>query len=870
MKREWPLTGRAEELELITEAVATAGSTSGFIIAGAAGVGKTRLAREALAVAASRGMTTRWVAATASARSVPLGAFHDIVGRFGPDPGTRVRDAISALTSRGDSVICIDDAHLLDDLSALVVHQLVLAKTVRVVLTIRSGMPAPDAVTALWKDRLVERLDLQPLSVDETCSLIEAVLGGQLDSRTVRGLWTLSCGNVLYVRQLVEEELSAHRLVQVAGVWIWSGQPVISPGLGDLVGARMGRLTPPVLDVVDALALCEPLDLDVLVRVTSLGAVEDAEMQGLIDLTVKSEHLRHVTLAHPLFGEVRRARCGELRKARFCGHIVTELSARPCVDMRDAVQRAILTLDSDIDPEPTLLLHAARCAMQLLDLELAERLVRESVRAGAGVKAQTQWAITLTTLGRGNEAQHVLAELEGAGLPDADIATISSVRAAIVLWMLGDPEFARRILDASDENAMRSGAIGSHTAVQASLSAATGNPTSAIRAAKVALSNHLDDFHSAIATFALVISLGELGCIREMRTAADAILEVAERSPEAAQLKFALGQFQSAALRTSGNLDDMCRCGEQLCRHTVDTPGNLSALAAMLRGHTDLAFGRITAAVRWLREARAEYANERLHARAWRALNLAWLAQAYGKNGNAKAAAEAATQLAKIRPDDFPYVDMDCALAEAWVSAAEGALNAAIATALSAADTARVRGQLANEVLCLQTATQFGDVSTVKRLAHLTGKVEGPRAFAASAHASALVLSDGPGLLIAARQYAQFGDRVAAADASAQAALRLASAGHRGTALSAHAATLRIAAECQCLHTPALRELAEPIAFTGRQREIVRLATQGLTNREIAERLVLSVRTVEGHLYRASQRAGVTNREDLVAILGRG
>ncbi|WP_162181235.1 helix-turn-helix transcriptional regulator [Rhodococcus wratislaviensis] len=782
----------------------------------------------------------------------------------------RVRDAISALTPPGDSVICIDDAHLLDDLSALVVHQLILTKTVRVVLTIRSGMPAPDAVTALWKDRLVERLDLQALSVDETGTLIEAVLGGQLESRTVRGLWTLSCGNVLYIRQLVDEEVSAHRLENVAGVWIWNGQPVISPRLNDLVAARMGRLTPRVLDVVDALALCEPLDVDVLIQVTSPGAVEEAETQGLIDLTAKLNYIRHVTLAHPLFGEVRRARCGALRKARICGHIATELSTYPCVDMRDAVQRAILILDSDIEPEATQLLHAARCAMQLLDLELAERLVRASVRAGAGVEAQTQWAITLTTLGRGVEAQQVLAELEGAGLPDEDIATTSAVRAAIVLWMLGDPGFAQRILDAAAGNAKRSGATGPHTAVQASLAAATGNPNSAIRAAKVALSDRLDDFHSAIATFASVISLGELGRIREMRAAADTILEIAERSPEAAQLKFALGQFQSAALRTSGHLDDMLRCGEQLCQHTVDTPGNLSALAAMLHGHTDLAFGRLTTAVRWLREARADYAIERLHARAWRALNLAWLAQAYGKNGDGEAASEAATELANVRPADFPYVDMDCALAEAWVNAAEGALNEAITSAQCAAEIARERGQLANEVLCLQTATQFGDVSTVQRLAQLVDEVEGPRAVAAYVHASALKTADGPALLKAADQYANFGDRVAAADACAQAALGLGAAGHRGTALSAHAATLRLAAECQCLHTPALRELAEPIAFTGRQREIVRLATQGLTNREIAERLVLSVRTVEGHLYRASRRAGVTNRGDLVAILGGG
>ena len=55
--------------------------------------------------------------------------------------------------------------------------------------------------------------------------------------------------------------------------------------------------------------------------------------------------------------------------------------------------------------------------------------------------------------------------------------------------------------------------------------------------------------------------------------------------------------------------------------------------------------------------------------------------------------------------------------------------------------------------------------------------------------------------------------------------------------------------------------------FTERQREVIGLAASGLTNRQIAARLVMSVRTVEGHLFRASQRAGISTREGLIALL---
>jgi DNA-binding CsgD family transcriptional regulator len=47
----------------------------------------------------------------------------------------------------------------------------------------------------------------------------------------------------------------------------------------------------------------------------------------------------------------------------------------------------------------------------------------------------------------------------------------------------------------------------------------------------------------------------------------------------------------------------------------------------------------------------------------------------------------------------------------------------------------------------------------------------------------------------------------------------------------------------------------------------VLLAAQGLSNKEIADRLTMSKRSVEGHLFRASERVGARNREQLISIL---
>ena len=56
--------------------------------------------------------------------------------------------------------------------------------------------------------------------------------------------------------------------------------------------------------------------------------------------------------------------------------------------------------------------------------------------------------------------------------------------------------------------------------------------------------------------------------------------------------------------------------------------------------------------------------------------------------------------------------------------------------------------------------------------------------------------------------------------------------------------------------------------WTAREREIVELAARGLSNKVIAERLTVSVRTVEGHLYRAGLKLGVSERTALKDVLG--
>lgn len=58
-----------------------------------------------------------------------------------------------------------------------------------------------------------------------------------------------------------------------------------------------------------------------------------------------------------------------------------------------------------------------------------------------------------------------------------------------------------------------------------------------------------------------------------------------------------------------------------------------------------------------------------------------------------------------------------------------------------------------------------------------------------------------------------------------------------------------------------------PPGLSRREQEVVRLAAARRTNREIADELMLSERTVENHLYRAFGKLGVTTRAELAAVL---
>ncbi|HXO11770.1 MAG TPA: helix-turn-helix transcriptional regulator, partial [Mycobacterium sp.] len=147
--------------------------------------------------------------------------------------------------------------------------------------------------------------------------------------------------------------------------------------------------------------------------------------------------------------------------------------------------------------------------------------------------------------------------------------------------------------------------------------------------------------------------------------------------------------------------------------------------------------------------------------------------------------------------------------------------------------------------------------------------VEGPRAGLAARFAVALRDGDAAELSSVSEEFERMGDLVAAIDAAAHAALAYRSQDLRGSALRCSARGDALAEQCGGASTPALRQAARPLPLTDREVEIVMMIGEGLSNRAIAKRLTVSVRTVESHIYRAMAKTGTTTRDELAALIPR-
>jgi DNA-binding CsgD family transcriptional regulator len=876
MVADWPLVGRREELSIIEHTLGD-GQYRGLLLAGAPGVGKTRLAREALAAAEASGCETKWAVASRAVAAIPFGALAHLLPSAGEN-STHLQllqqaGKWMAGRARGRRVVLgIDDAHMLDDASAALLFHLVINDIAFVVATLPSGEPAPGPVTALWKDGVAERLEIQALARAEVSELVEAALGGPVEGLTREQLWLLSRGNILYLRELVQGGRQAGDLACVEGMWRWAGPVSAPPRLAELIQVRMSGLPTALRDLGELVAFGEPLAFSVLTRAgVSAAQVEAAERAGLLSTEEAGPDIR-VRLGHPLFGEVIRGQTPQMRRRTV--HTILAEAVGSGLRSEDAVRIAIWYMEAGTLPEPGLLVAAAGWALTALDYQLAEKLCRAAGEPGTNWPAERLLAQALVGQGKAGPAEDLLAGQFAQARTDTERAEIAGVRALNLYWGLNQHERACTVLDGAaaqiTESLQRAGLV----AMRGRFLLHCGRCPQALAVLRPVLADP-DVPHRvmleamATATMALVacgryddaIAIAAKG-LRLARPAAGEgwLLALDELAATQAIAYLWRGQFAAAAT--------LAESGYQRALEARSPPN--VALWALVRGQLAAARGAMTEASVWLREAIATLGGRALlhpYQGSIARAGLDALARAAALTADPAGAQAALVQAEALPGPPMRLFDTWPGPIHAWVAAARGDISAAVDLALGTAAEARQRGQPGCELIALHDVARLGAPARVAaRLDELAAMVQGDLASLFIRHVQAIVAADGAVLDGIAASFAALGANLLAAEAAAAAAGAHRQAGRGASAVASAARAAALAAACEGVRTPALIALDEPVGLTPRELEIARMAASGLSSRVIAARLVVAVRTVDNALGQVYAKLCIGGRAELAAI----
>ena len=855
----WGFVGRADELTRLA-AVVTGDSHRGLIISGSAGIGKSRLLREAVAFLPAEHYAVHWASANIAGSGLPFGGLAQILPTDPPaglSPAGLLRWAVDGLHAEsGDRslVLAIDDAHLLDPPSAALTHLLV-REGATLLATLRTAEPVPPPISALWTEGLLGHVELAPLTDEESHELLTALVRGPVEAGSAQRLIRLGAGNPLLLRELVLAAVGGGELVETYGFWRWTGRLTLAPSLADLVGARISGLPPGVRDVLELVSFGEPVGLTLLLRGAAAADVEAAEERGLIRV-VDDERRREVRLAHPLYGEVVRRRCPVTRARRLLAELAALVEDAGARRRDDLLRVALWRLDSGTAQDGALLLDAARQAFGRFDIGLARRLAAAARDAGAGWAAAELLATVLLFADAPEEA---LAVLDAD--PDACARRLTA-RAAVEFFGLGRPEAADTLAAAQPSDP-------AETARLRAFEAFIRLQLNDLPAARSLARGVLDEPAAGIATRALARCVlayllaagGDPDTSAELIAAVEA--DTAAWRRDTPTLQYALQMAEGTRVSVALDLPGIDRILAAEFAHLAQAGGFgfgagwvslLQARASLLRGQTGDAQQAAEQACASLAPSRAYDGGAhfaRAHVAALRGDSQ------LAEESLATAEAAAGTDLSFY----YPWREQ----ARAWTRACQGEPAAAVRILQRAAARLRADGLHAHELLALYDLVRLGQPQLAAgRLAELAPVVGGRLTPLLIRHARAAATEAGEDLFAVAREFAVLGFQLFAAEAAAG-AVRIFRAARDPRALAASTLMADVLARCGTLRTPAL--LAVQPALTVRERQVAELAAEGVRSREIADRLYLSPRTVENHLQRVYTKLGVNGRVELAPAL---
>ncbi|WFE47743.1 LuxR family transcriptional regulator [Verrucosispora sp. WMMD1129] len=886
--RTVPFVGREAQLARLIDTITL--RPGAVIVTGAPGVGKTRLAEEALRVLAGRGWRCLRGYAVAAGRDIPLAALSGIVPAMPPidadGPAGLLAGVVTALNSLAETgriVVFVDDVHQLDNVSAVALHQAVRAGSLALLATLPTGAEVPETIGALWRSGRAARMDVDPLDAADLEQVLVGWLGGPVACGTLDQVRRATAGNPLYLRELVLAAHDSGALTHDNELWQLRELPAAAGRLDDLVRCRLAGLDSAERTALEVLALAEPVGVRLLHDVLGGDVVETLERRGLI--TVRADGRRwEAQLAHPLYGEVLRGRIPTSTRLRWYRRLADALEAYGVRRWSDLLPWAVWRVDGGGPADSALIAAAVReVADQPADPRLRERLAQAAWESTADLDAGLLRCRVLIEQGRTGAALTALEDVAAHAGDDRARRDVATARSWFLGWCHGSVadalwrlrQDAAALADPVSQVTLR--------VDRANLLACAGRPRHAARLVAdvdVADSPELTVRVAAVQGVGLLLS----GQLDQLRTALAGAV-----APPVSRCAMYPAEYASGALPVDvwaydGMIAQARETGHEVLTHTYGLGDRIAHASAL----TSLALAEITAgalgtARRYVTEALPVLRDFGVRHHEGRCLAAGLLAATY--QGDEAAADRFESRLAEIWPAlaqiELFRFEVDRARAWRWWQRGEpGAAHALLAASARRWDH---RGGLLPAVLLASDLARMGEPTTAARLLPADPiPARWGLGVALVDLVRALAAPDVAELERVAAILAELGCHLYAAEATAAAAVagaRRRATGRTGTgvrrgevddAARAKARAAVAAGRCDNARTPLLASVGDRSHLTRREREIAALVARELSNQAVAEQLALSIRTVENHLNRIFAKLGVHGRAELADVLRQG
>ncbi|YCQ19683.1 LuxR C-terminal-related transcriptional regulator [Arthrobacter sp. Z1-9] len=764
-------------------------------------------------------------------------------------------------------VLLVDNAHLLDELAAAIIGLLVRSGQARAIIAC-NGVGALSAdLVSLGKDGLLDFQDIESFTPAETSEWVVSTLGADVSRLAVETLWENSGGNPLILKTLVREQVRTGSLVNKNGTYVLTATPVLGgKPLSDVVAAHFSRLSLEEREVLELLALSGGLSPENLLGIAPPAALASLMERGL---TCRAPGGAIIRVKSPAVAEIIRrevpaGRSMQLRK--LLGNVLN-LSGGAGVRCKAYASWQLAT-GSALEPE--LVFGAVDEATRIGDGHAALRFLAQLTNRRINYRAVLGEARALLQLGRQAEAEEVLENFSANhlnSLPLASVADFLLTRASLACIQKDAPSEAEGHLRELRER------LGDDPAATKTLR----NIRDRLTLAEATVSSYQGHYAPSIAALT-TLYVNNRAASEELRLRAGALLAEAlamiGRQDDAVRVAEEVGQRMDVPELTEGLRYELRarfvpvyltaglwnRCADVLdsTPRAVASPmvprhGLAAVGAGLIHAYAGRAGQVLEALVPTLEQLRMMPSGAVL------GVALAAASYAYALQGKFEDSRNCLRELKTLTPPNGPMYKAPLEYFSALATAVDGG-HGAVDHVLQLADQEQRAGRISNELFLLAAAVRLGEVAASPRLLAVARRCQGVFAEACSLLATGL-MAENPELLLVAGELARgFGDEGFCRDtalAAHQVAVRTA---NRTTAKRA----LNLAAESERkMHgqSPRQAALERLDVLTSRERDIVERASAGASNKDIAQQLHISVRTVEGHLYQSYTKLQISGRD---------